>query len=172
MTVVRAAAAIEASRRRRLSSSLTNPQAGCVSRKNTLILYSAYIANYLHRRQTPVVLVDAEGTRTNRIAEIAIAETMIERVKDRFNLRPRRLAGDTVYGAVRLLKWLVDRQMAPHIPVWDKSARSDGTFSRAQTWSSTDRATSTSARMESCCTPPEQSSTAVSFAIVPAKARL
>ena len=56
---------------------------------------------------------------------------MIERVKDRFDLRPRRLAGDTVYGAVRLLKWLVDRQIAPHIPVWDKSARSDGTFSRA-----------------------------------------
>jgi hypothetical protein len=25
----------------------------------------------------------------------------------------------------------VDRQIAPHIPVWDKSARSDGTFSRA-----------------------------------------
>jgi len=41
------------------------------------------------------------------------------------------LAGDTVYGAVRLLKWLVDRQIAPHIPVWDKSARTDGTFSRA-----------------------------------------
>ena len=45
--------------------------------------------------------------------------------------RPRRLAGDTVYGAVRLLKWLVDRQITPHIPVWDKSARTDGTFSRA-----------------------------------------
>jgi hypothetical protein len=63
--------------------------------------------------------------------EIAITETMIERVKDRFDLHPRRLAGDTVYGAVRLLKWLVDRKIAPHIPVWDKSARSDGTFSRA-----------------------------------------
>ena len=35
------------------------------------------------------------------------------------------------------------------------------------TSSSTDRATSTSARMESCCTPPEQSLTAVRFAIVP-----
>ena len=55
---------------------------------------------------------------------------MIERVKDCFHLRPRRLAGDT-YGAVRLLKWLVDRNITPHIPVWDKSARSDDTFSRA-----------------------------------------
>src|SRR5580700_4781506 len=33
--------------------------------------------------------------------------------------------------AVRLLKWLVDRNITPHVPVWDKSARSDGTFSRA-----------------------------------------
>jgi hypothetical protein len=49
----------------------------------------------------------------------------------RFDLRPRRLAGDTVYGTVRLLKWLVDRGITPHIPVWDKSARSDGTFSRS-----------------------------------------
>src|SRR6266403_2441152 len=49
----------------------------------------------------------------------------------RFDLRPQRLAGDTVYGAVRLLKWLVDRNIAPHVPVWDKSARPDGTFSRA-----------------------------------------
>src|SRR5246127_4219137 len=91
--------------------SLTDPQAAWVDNKAGII-------------------VDAEGTRANRIAEIAIAETMIERVKERFNLRPRRLAGDTVYGAARLLKWLVDRQIAPHIPVWDKSARSDGTFSR------------------------------------------
>ena len=34
-------------------------------------------------------------------------------------------------GAVRLLKWLVDRKMTPHVPVWDNSARRDGTFSRA-----------------------------------------
>jgi hypothetical protein len=50
------------------------------------------------------IIVDAEGTRANRIAEIAVTETMIERVKDRFDLQPRRLAGDTVYGAVRLLE--------------------------------------------------------------------
>jgi hypothetical protein len=56
---------------------------------------------------------------------------MIERVAHRFGLQPRRLAGDTAYGAVGLLKWLVDRQITPHIPVWDKSARPDGTFSRA-----------------------------------------
>ena len=62
--------------------------------------------------------------------------TMLDRVGRRFGLRPQRLAGDTAYGAVRLLKWLVDRNITPHIPVWDKSARLDGTFSRAD-WSLT-----------------------------------
>ena len=109
--------------------SLTDPQAAWVARKNTDPFF-AYDANYLIDNKAGII-VDAEGTRANRIAEIAIAETMIGRVEKRFDLRPRRLAGDTVYGAVRLLKWLVDRQIAPHIPVWDKSARTDGTFSRA-----------------------------------------
>jgi hypothetical protein len=109
--------------------SLTDPQAAWVARKNTDPFF-AYDANYLIDNKAGII-VDAEGTRANRIVEIAITETMIERVKDRFDLHPRRLAGDTVYGAVRLLKWLVDRKIAPHIPVWDKSARSDGTFSRA-----------------------------------------
>jgi hypothetical protein len=77
------------------------------------------------------IIVDVEHTQANRIAEIAITDTMIERFRERFDLQPRQLAGDTVYGAVRLLKWWVDREIGPHIPVWDKSARSDGTFSRA-----------------------------------------
>jgi IS5 family transposase len=109
--------------------SLTDPQAAWVARKNTDPFF-AYDANYLIDNKAGII-IDAEGTRANRIAEIAITETMIERVKDRFDLRPRRLAGDTVYGAVRLLRWLVDRNITPHIPVWDKSARTDGTFSRA-----------------------------------------
>ena len=61
---------------------------------------------------------------------MAIAETMVDRVERRFDLRPERLAGDTAYGAAKLLKWLWDRGITPHVPVWDKSARSDGKFSR------------------------------------------
>ena len=108
--------------------SLTDPQAAWVARKGTDPLF-AYDANYLIDNKAGII-VDAEGTRANRIAEIAVAQTMLERVGRRFQLRPQRLAGDTAYGAVRLLKWLVDRNITPHIPVWDKSARSDGTFSR------------------------------------------
>jgi hypothetical protein len=92
--------------------------------------FFAYDANYLIDNKAGII-VDAEGTRANRFEEITVARTMMDRVGRRFDLRPKRLAGDTVYGAVRLLKWLVDRKITPHVPVWDHSARSDGTFSRA-----------------------------------------
>ena len=109
--------------------SLTDPQASWVTRPGVNPFF-AYNANYLIDNKAGII-VDAEGTRANRTVEITVTETMLDRVERRFGLRPQRLAGDTVYGAVRLLKWLVDRQITPHIPVWDKSARSDGTLSRA-----------------------------------------
>ena len=109
--------------------SLTDPQATWVARPGVDPFF-AYDANYLIDNKGGII-VDAEGTRANRTVEISITETMIERAKRRFDLRPQRLAGDSVYGAVRLLKWLVDRKITPHVPVWDKSARHDGTFSRA-----------------------------------------
>jgi transposase len=109
--------------------SLTDPQAAWVARPGVDPFF-AYDANYLIDNKAGIIL-DAEGTRANRIEEIAVTQTMVERVRRRFDLQPQRLVGDTVYGAVRLLKWLVDRKITPHVPVWDKSARHDGTFSRA-----------------------------------------
>jgi len=109
--------------------SLTDPQAAWVTRKG-IEPFFAYDANYLIDNKVGIIL-DAEGTRANRTEEIAIAQTMVDRVERRFDLRPQRLAGDTVYGVGRLLKWLMDRTITPHVPVWDKSARPDGKFSRA-----------------------------------------
>ena len=54
----------------------------------------------------------------------------MDRVGRRFDLRPQRLAADTAYGAVRLLKWLVDRR-SPHTSRSGTSRHADGTFSRA-----------------------------------------
>src|SRR5215831_17470126 len=121
----------EGSGRRKLPKevSLTDPQATWVSRPGVDPFF-AYDADYLIDNKAGII-IDAEGTRANRVVEISVTRTMIERVARRFGLQPQRLAGDTVYGTVSLLKWLVDRQITPHIPVWDKSARSDGTFSRA-----------------------------------------
>ncbi len=109
--------------------SLTDPQATWVTRPGVDPFF-AYDANYLIDNKAGIIL-DAAGTRANRAVEIAVTQTMVDRVERRFDLRPQRLAGDTAYGAVRLLKWLVDRNITPHVPVWDKSARPDGTFSRA-----------------------------------------
>src|SRR3984885_6880926 len=109
--------------------SLTDPQATWVARPGVDPFF-AYDANYLIDNKAGII-IDAAGTRANRAVEIAVTQTMVDRVERRFDLRPRRLAGDTAYGAVRLLKWLVDRNITPHVPVWDKSARPDGTFSRA-----------------------------------------
>ena len=76
--------------------SLTDPQAAWVTRKG-IDPFFAYDANYLIDNKVGIIL-DAEGTRANRKEEIAITQTMVERVERRFDLRPERLVGDTVYG--------------------------------------------------------------------------
>lgn len=92
--------------------------------------FFAYADNYLIDTANAVI-VDVEATRAIRQAEVGAARTMIERVMDRFGLYPQSLAGDTAYGTADMLAWLVDRHgIEPHIPVFDKSTRSDGTFSR------------------------------------------
>jgi transposase len=93
--------------------------------------FFAYADNYLIDTSNAII-VDVEATRAIRQAEVGAARTMIDRVADRFGLKPRRLAGDSAYGAAPMLAWLVkDKAIAPHIPVFDKSRREDGTLSRA-----------------------------------------
>ena len=56
---------------------------------------------------------------------------MIERTEERLELCPERIVADSAYGSAEMLGWLVEeRAIEPHIPVFDKSARTDGTFSR------------------------------------------
>jgi hypothetical protein len=97
--------------------------------------FFAYATNYLIDTQDAVI-VDVEATRAIRQAEVGAARTMIDRTRERFGLHPKRLAGDSAYGAAPMLAWLVkERGIAPHIPVFDKSKREDGTLSRADfTW--------------------------------------
>jgi transposase len=108
--------------------SLTDPQAAWVARKGVDPFF-AYDANYLIDNKFGIIL-DAEGTRANRTEEMAVTETMVDRVECRFDLRPERLAGDTAYGAAKLLKWLWDRSITPHVPVWDKSKQTGGRFTK------------------------------------------
>src|SRR5450759_2673043 len=49
----------------------------------------------------------------------------------KYDIKPKRLAADTAYGSGPNLNWLVkDKDIAPHIPVIDKSKREDVTDSR------------------------------------------
>jgi hypothetical protein len=57
---------------------------------------------------------------------------MVERVAQQFAMKPTRLVGDTNYGSAAMLGWLIEeKQITPHVPVWDKSERHDGTFGRS-----------------------------------------
>ncbi|GMM92431.1 hypothetical protein MTsN3n11_07330 [Qipengyuania sp. MTN3-11] len=67
-----------------------------------------------------------------RQAEVIAQRRMIERTQERFGLWPERLVADAAYGSAPNLGWLVeDKGIEPHIPVFDKSARSDDTFERS-----------------------------------------
>jgi len=93
--------------------------------------FFAYADNYLIDVKFGVI-VDVEASRAIRQAEVGAAKTMIERTEERFGLKPERLAADTAYGAAPMLNWLVEEKgIAPHIPVFDRSKRDDGTFSRS-----------------------------------------
>jgi hypothetical protein len=73
-----------------------------------------------------------EATTAVREAEVTAQRRMIERVQERFGLWPDRLAADAGYGDAPNLAWLVhERDIHPHIPVFDKSARRDSTFERS-----------------------------------------
>lgn len=93
--------------------------------------FYAYSTNYLIDLNAGII-IDAEATPAFRTDEVNATRTMIERVEQRFDLKPKRLVGDTSYGSAEMLGWLVEeKQIAPHIPVWDKSERSDSTFGRS-----------------------------------------
>jgi hypothetical protein len=92
--------------------------------------FFAYSTNYLIDTENAII-VDVEATTAIRQAEVLAAKRMIERAKDRFDLRPKRLLGDSAYGSAEMLGWLVEQNgIEPHVSVIEKSARSDGTFSR------------------------------------------
>ena len=77
------------------------------------------------------VIVDVKASRAIRQAEVGAAKTMIERTEACFDMKPKSLAADTAYGAAPTLAWLIkEKGITPHIPVFDKSKRKDGTFSR------------------------------------------
>jgi transposase len=107
----------------------SDPAAAWTTRGRHKVMFG-YSLNYLIDMEEPVIL-DVEATPTRISKEVEAGKTMVDRTEERFDLKPGHLAGDVAYGTGGMLGWLVDRDIDPHIPVWDKSARDDGTFSRA-----------------------------------------
>jgi transposase len=92
--------------------------------------FFAYSDNYLIDVKFGVIM-DVEASRAIRQAEVGAGKAMVERTEECFDIKPKWLAGDTAYGSGENLNWLVkDKDIAPHIPVIDKSKREDGTYSR------------------------------------------
>jgi transposase len=92
--------------------------------------FFAYSTNYLIDVDNGII-VDVEATTAIRQAEVLAAKRMIKRSIDRFDLYPARLLGDSAYGSAEMLGWLVYQHgIEPHVTVFDKSTRQDGTFSR------------------------------------------
>lgn len=108
--------------------SLTDPAASWTAASGGPAFF-AYSTNYLVDIEHGII-VDVEATAVNKAAEAQATKTMIDRVEETFGFKPERLVGDTNYGSAEMLAWLVDeKQIAPHVPVCDKTERKDGTLS-------------------------------------------
>lgn len=108
--------------------SLTDPQASWTAALGGPAFY-AYSTNYLIGTEHGVI-VDVQATPAHRTKEVESTKTMIDRVEQQFNLKPARLIGDTAYGTAAMLGWMVDdKGIEPHVPVWDRTQRDDGTLS-------------------------------------------
>jgi len=107
----------------------TDPCAAWTTRGRHKVMFG-YSLNYLIDMEGSIVL-DVEATPTRISKEVDATETMVDRTEERFALKPKHIAGDVAYGTGEMLGWLRKRDIDPHIPVWDKSHRDDGTFSRA-----------------------------------------
>ena len=113
------------------SVSLTDPGARYTAAPGGPAFY-AYSTNYLVDLKAGII-VDVEATPALRTDEVNSTRTMIDRVEERFDMKPTRLVGDTAYGAAEILGWMVnERAIEPHVPVWDKTQRKDETLSSSE----------------------------------------
>jgi hypothetical protein len=94
--------------------------------------FFGWSTNYLVDVKNSVIM-DVAATPAVRNAEVDSTKVMIDRVEERFGVKPRRLIGDTAYGTAEMLDWMVEKKgIEPHVPVWEKGERNDGTFSRSE----------------------------------------
>jgi hypothetical protein len=74
----------------------SDPSSAWTAKANKRVQFG-YGLNYLIDVEHAII-VDVEATPAQTFDEVAATETMIERTKRRFDLKPKRLAADTAYG--------------------------------------------------------------------------
>jgi len=93
--------------------------------------FFGWSTNYLIDVKNAVIM-DVAATPAIRSAEVDSTKLMIDRVEDRFGVAPKRLIGDTAYGTAEMVAWMIEEKaIEPHVPLWEKGERDDGTFSRS-----------------------------------------
>lgn len=114
-------------RRRQKSVSLTDPMAQWTAAKGPAIF--SYSTNYIIDVENSIIM-DVEASPSTNALEVKTTQTMIDRIELTHGIKPKRLLGDTAYGAAENLGYLVnEKDIEPHVPVMDKTKRKDGTFS-------------------------------------------
>ena len=118
----------EANRKLPKAISPSDPCSAWTAKANKRVQFG-YGLNYMIDVEHAVI-VDVEATPARTYDEVATSRTMIDRTETTFGLRPERLAADTAYGTGKLLAWLLDKDITPHIPVKEGYERTDGMFPR------------------------------------------
>lgn len=75
--------------------SLSDPDSRWTAAKGGVAFF-AYSTNYLIDTGNGIIL-DVEATPANRTAEVESTKLMVDRVEERFDLKPERLIADTAY---------------------------------------------------------------------------
>jgi hypothetical protein len=86
-------------------------------------LRRSYLAPFAAGRGNAIdagIVLDVEATPAHRLDEINAAKTMINRVEQRFDLKPERLIGDTNYGTPLKAHGL---RCEPFLRAWPKALR-------------------------------------------------
>jgi hypothetical protein len=86
----------------RASTSLTDPEARWTASRGKAQF--AYSTNYMR------VIVDVEASPGNRRDEVACTQLMLDRIESNYDIKPKRLMGDTAYGTGAMLDWLVEEK--------------------------------------------------------------
>jgi len=107
----------------------TDPCSAWTAKANKRVQFG-YGLNYMIDVEHAVI-VDVEATPARTYDEVAATRIMIERTEKTFGFKPERITADTAYGTGKLLAWLLDKGVTPHIPVWERYQSTDGMFPRA-----------------------------------------